>query len=313
VLTAPLPETPSEAVPPGDAPLLLTTCSWFIFSWPLPETLIEPVLAALPLATVITSATSTIPVPLISTVPLEVPALAPTRRYAPAEVLNVPACTSKRPVPPSTPTYTAPAEDGRLSLRESTVFRGAKDDDDVTMPTGGSIVGAGKRVTAEGQGAGRSRHGQRAVAAGHEADQRPAGGGVTGGRAVGGRTRGADADPRFVVVAVTGDRGGAPVARRGVVTAGWSERRYRPPCYVHQREKGQSARRDRQSKVHGTVTRMQDRKIFSSNPSSERAYGTHGARPLTVLSEETSKERGPRRSGHCQKRRHAHGAEAFRQ
>gem|GEM_PF-4792683 len=36
--------------------------------------------------------------------------------------------------------YTAPAEDGRLSLRESTVFRGAKDDDDVTKPTGGSIV-----------------------------------------------------------------------------------------------------------------------------------------------------------------------------
>ena len=35
--------------------------------------------------------------------------------------------------------YTAPAEDGRLSLRESTVFRGAKDDDDVTKPTGGSI------------------------------------------------------------------------------------------------------------------------------------------------------------------------------
>jgi|GEM_PF-97123 len=36
--------------------------------------------------------------------------------------------------------YTAPAEDGRLSLRESTVFRGAKDDDDVTKPTGGSIL-----------------------------------------------------------------------------------------------------------------------------------------------------------------------------
>ena len=39
--------------------------------------------------------------------------------------------------------YTAPAEDGRLSLRESTVFRGAKDDDDVTKPTGGSIACAG--------------------------------------------------------------------------------------------------------------------------------------------------------------------------
>gem|GEM_PF-5883004 len=37
-------------------------------------------------------------------------------------------------------TYTAPAWDCRLSLRESTLFRGAKDDDDVNRLTGGSII-----------------------------------------------------------------------------------------------------------------------------------------------------------------------------